>query len=249
MLCLNCNNEASGNYCSYCGQKTSVRRFSLKHLVTHEFVHGVFHLQKGFLFTIKSLFTRPGHFTREYIQGKRIRYFHFLTLIIIIAGVDHYLGGFSKIEPADLVNGSSNVYSEMEIAITNWEKDNPKTAGFVMIPFFAMLSYLCFKKSEQNFAEHLVLNSFLTAGTLIISLFFTTLTVIYEKPEFLKKVSSIISFFTMIYIVWFYFQYFSAFGYKKRALIFRSILVLIATFLIIGLIGAIPGIVDVIIKR
>ncbi len=94
--CLNCNSDVVGDFCSTCGQKTSTKRFSLKHFITHDLIHGVFHLDKGLLFTIKELFTRPGHSIREYVQGKRIKHFNYFTAILILIAKGHYLGGFSK---------------------------------------------------------------------------------------------------------------------------------------------------------
>lgn len=88
--CLNCNHHLYSNFCSHCGQKASTHRFSISHLLTHEFLHGLMHIDKGILFTLKELFTRPGHSIREYIQGKRINHYHFLSLLLIIVGAFIY---------------------------------------------------------------------------------------------------------------------------------------------------------------
>ncbi len=72
VTCLNCEHSIAEKYCSCCGQKTSTHRYSLKHFVEHDFVHGVWHVDKGIVFTIKELFTRPGHSVREFILGKEL---------------------------------------------------------------------------------------------------------------------------------------------------------------------------------
>jgi hypothetical protein len=70
MKCLNCNNTIDKNFCNICGQKTSTHRFSIKHILDAGILNGIFMINKGFFFTIKELFTRPGHSIREYINGK-----------------------------------------------------------------------------------------------------------------------------------------------------------------------------------
>lgn len=90
--CLNCNNQIQNNFCSVCGQKLSTHRYSLQHFFVHDLVHGVFHVDKGFLFTIKELFTRPGHSMREFIEGKRANHFNYFSLVLIILGCNSLIG-------------------------------------------------------------------------------------------------------------------------------------------------------------
>ena len=88
--CLNCNQNIRSNYCDYCGQKASTHRYSVKHFIEHDFIHGVWHVDKGILFTLKALFTRPGHFVRNYIEGKRVNYFNFVSLLILIMAISAF---------------------------------------------------------------------------------------------------------------------------------------------------------------
>lgn len=69
--CLNCATEVSRNYCSNWGQSSHTHRLSLQHFVAHDVIHGVLHLDKGLIFTIKKVMTRPGYAAMEYIAGKR----------------------------------------------------------------------------------------------------------------------------------------------------------------------------------
>ncbi|MBD1429705.1 DUF3667 domain-containing protein [Sphingobacterium litopenaei] len=85
--CLNCHKEIHGKYCSHCGQSADTHRLSLSHFIAHDVVHGVFHLDKGLLFTIKQVLTRPGYAAMDYIAGKRKSYYNFFYLIFIIGRV------------------------------------------------------------------------------------------------------------------------------------------------------------------
>ena len=69
--CLNCADQISKNFCANCGQKTDTHRIKIKHFLFHDLLHGVWHLEKGILFTIKEAFVRPGQAALDYIGGKR----------------------------------------------------------------------------------------------------------------------------------------------------------------------------------
>ena len=124
--CLNCNENIKRNYCDYFGQKTSTHRFSLKHFFIHDFVHGIFHLDKGFLFTIRELFTRPGHSIREYIQRKRTNHFNYFTTLILLLTIGYFL---SKVEKVDASQLFVNVTGLMKVL-----KDYSKITIFLVVP-------------------------------------------------------------------------------------------------------------------
>lgn len=235
--CLNCNSDVVGDFCSTCGQKTSTKRFSLKHFITHDLIHGVFHLDKGLLFTIKELFTRPGHSIREYVQGKRIKHFNYFTAILILIAIGHFLGGFSKVRFADLYEeGQMTGYAKVV-------KEYAKVIILIGIPLFTLSSYLLFKKAKQNYTEHLVLNAYLMSGILVIGLVFPIITLFYNNIKVLQVVNVCIPIVEMIYYCWFFYQYFSVFGYKKFYLLLRSFLIAI---IILFIKGSINYAVDVI---
>jgi len=55
----NCIETITGNFCANCGQNTSVHRYSFKHFIVHDLIHGFWNVDNGIFFTIKELFTRP----------------------------------------------------------------------------------------------------------------------------------------------------------------------------------------------
>lgn len=236
MHCLNCNSEVSNKYCHYCGQKTSTHRFSLKHFLLHDLVHGVFHLDKGFFFTVKELFTRPGHSIREYVQGKRSVHFNYFTFILFIITIGHILNGFSEVHIADLTSSQNKAF------MTNFEKfatNYPKTVALIQIPILAFFSFLFFKRSKQNYTENLVLNLYKLSGELIISTVFTVITIFYKNTAVLPILLSITTLLILIYSIWFYFQYFSVYNYTKVGLIFRSVVTTLLLQIAIAFVTAI----------
>ena len=81
--CKNCGEPVEKKYCPNCGQKVSVKRIELKHLM-HDIPHAIFHLDSGFFYNLKQLFIRPGITIKNYIEGKRKPFFHPITYLAIL---------------------------------------------------------------------------------------------------------------------------------------------------------------------
>jgi hypothetical protein len=237
--CLNCGNSITDKYCPKCGQKTTVHKYSLKHFIEHDLIHGIWHVDNGILFTIKELFTRPGLSIREFIYGKRIGYFSFVTLLLLILGVNHFLSEYAQVKLSDLMPESSKgVVNELQ----EFTKKNPKTILLLTIPFYSFFSFIWFRKSKLNLTEHFVLNSYKTVGESLIALIFVIITIFFDNIKVLTIVYSFISLSTIFYAFWFYRQFFSAYGYSKRSLIIRSLGVVFSYMFLSFLVGIIIGI-------
>jgi hypothetical protein len=78
--CSDCGAEASGNFCSNCGQPTHVHR-TLLHL-GEELLHGVMHFDARIWRTLPLLAINPGRLTREWVQGRRTRYVSPLAMFL-----------------------------------------------------------------------------------------------------------------------------------------------------------------------
>ena len=231
--CLNCNTPVDGDFCSKCGQKSSTHRYSIKHFLTHDFIHGFLYLDRGLLYTVKELFIRPGHSIREFIGGKRAKHINSFTLLLLAVMIGHFLNELSTIKIADLVNieGRNFVSRIEEFSITY-----PKLFILSTIPVYAIFSFLWFKKAQQNFTEHLILNTYRASGELILTALFTLLTIFYRNIDILVIIYSFLSFALTAYSTWFYYQYFSAFGYKKPILLIRSFMAVISIILVTAII-------------
>jgi len=80
--CANCGTVLSGAYCHACGQSSHIHR-SLLHML-EEVLHGIFHFDTKAWRTIPALILRPGHLTKEYIEGKRTSYVSPLALFLFL---------------------------------------------------------------------------------------------------------------------------------------------------------------------
>ena len=74
--CLNCGTSLSARdyFCPRCGQKADTHRLTWKHF-GHEVLHAVTHADASVLHLFRDLLVRPGTVAREYLAGKRKKYF------------------------------------------------------------------------------------------------------------------------------------------------------------------------------
>lgn len=108
--CANCGAELSGRFCHRCGQSSHVHR-SLLHMF-EELLHGIFHFETKAWRTVPLLLFRPGRLTREYIEGKRVRYVGPLPLFLFMMFVMFMVFSFTgskddeqgKLEHAKVIN-------------------------------------------------------------------------------------------------------------------------------------------------
>ena len=83
--CANCDRTIDGadqKFCPACGQPTPAHRIDW-HFLGHELEHSVLHMDRGIFYSLKHLILRPGHFIRDYIEGRRARHVKPLMLIMI----------------------------------------------------------------------------------------------------------------------------------------------------------------------
>ncbi len=73
--CLNCAYELdkSEKYCAACGQLNSTKKLSFDDFF-NEFFAGIFAYDSRFRRTLRALLFQPGKISKDYIQGKRMRY-------------------------------------------------------------------------------------------------------------------------------------------------------------------------------
>lgn len=71
--CLNCSTPLAGQYCANCGQRARSRLISLWELISDAF-GDLFELDSRLWRTLIPLFARPGLLTRDYLEGRRVRF-------------------------------------------------------------------------------------------------------------------------------------------------------------------------------
>ena len=174
MICANCNGTVETNFCPTCGQKNSVHRITVSH-VLHEGLHSVTHADKGFLLLVKELVTRPGIVAKEYIEGRRKRYFNPLSFLVISSALFAYFGSatgyMDKLTGGGPNRAGGRPISEVWREVFQIASHSGKWLTLLFIaPLFALLSWLFFIKKKYNYAENFVLHSFIFGEAALLRL-------------------------------------------------------------------------------
>ena len=235
MKCLNCAEKIDKNFCPNCGQKTSTHRFSLKYIFDYAVLSGIFSIHSGILYSLKSLFTRPGHSIREYIGGSRIRYINAFTLLLLSITVTLLIDEYSTLKFSDIVNSDNEGFT---LEFESFAKENPRIIYFLNLPLMSIASYLFFRKCKFNFAEHMVLNTYNTVAQVLLSLPMLILSVFYENKTVMATIYQYYGLLSLLYSVWLYYQFFAIGKYKKSSLIFRSLAAMLIFVILQGIVFA-----------
>jgi hypothetical protein len=208
MNCKNCDAAIQGKFCSSCGQQADTHRISIPHL-SHELVHAITHADKGFLLLLKELVIRPGTIARQYIEGKRKKYFNPLSFIVIttalMAFISYKAGYFEALTyPESKRQPPLPYYREsMEFMV-----GHGKLLGLVLIlPLLAFFAWIFFKRSRYNFAESFVLHSFIIGETNILRVL-VFIPAFLLAPHTVRMNDAIFSLIFQVYLVIAYKQFY-----------------------------------------
>ena len=234
--CLNCNAPITHKFCSHCGQSNATHKIN-GHFLWHEIQHGVFHVDKGILFTAKELFTRPGKSIREFLNGKRVNHFKPLSFVLVLAGIYGIITIYFKINILANnieINGSGEEYEKLKSSVnemSDWISHHYALFALLQIPIFTIGTFIAFKKMGENIFEHLVINTFLTGQRLILHIVAFPFYYIFNQTEQLRTVARYTDGLGYILMIWSLMQLFSGVSRGRRFI--RIILSFIITFMII----------------
>jgi len=229
--CLNCDKALVDSYCSGCGQKADTRRISFKNFLFNDVLHGTFSIERGMLFTAKQALLRPGTASREYISGKRKRYYNMFLLGLFLFGLILFLRHFYAelaIAQGDTMD-TPTLPNEASRHLNALIAEKSKLIVFLFVPLAALTSFALFRRKRWNLSEHFILSGMLLLGMLLLSacghlLFYLTL---FTDSD---VVSNIIDFGTpamvVVYIGYGYFNAFSA-DYNRLGMLYRVLLLFV----------------------
>jgi hypothetical protein len=195
IICKNCQQLVSAKYCGQCGQAASTHKIS-SHFLWHDIQHGFFHIDKGLFYTLKELYTRPGFTIKEYLEGKRVKHFKPISLVIILAGIWGLL--YHYLPSSDTHSVAEN--TTRTTLISKWLRDHYSIAELINMPFYALASFVVFR--IYNYWEHLVINAFLIAQKIVIGILLLPILVSLKDDTAQKIASSMMTFISFLLIFW-----------------------------------------------
>jgi len=248
VACKNCGHRYEGRFCPACGQRAATHRIDW-HYIWHEIPHSVWHVDHGILFTLRELFTRPGYTIREFLEGKRVRHYRPLALVLILGTVLTFLQhslSVSLIEESNKaiqsVTGSAEADSErirqFQSQMYGYLERYFHLFTISTLPITAFFTWLLFRKKSLNYPEHLVANTFLANIGLMLSIFSVLLYKLTgNSTEGFSGIQALTTLLSFGYTMWAFAQLFHR-ELKPWAAAWRAALANVLTMFAAMLIGA-----------
>lgn len=230
--CLNCNTALvlEQNYCSNCGQKVPTHRLDL-HDISHDAVHYFTHADKGIFQLLKALVTKTGLVAKEYVEGKRKKYFPPLNFFLIVAAIYVLLSSNLQLKQStnasryqtQQANHAKTLTVEEQAAIKRAAPVNrffAKYSNFVAMfaaPFISLFIWLVYFRGAYNYTEHLVANLYLIGFTnLVRAVLFTPAMALLDISPGSRTLQLVFVSFEIIYRSIFYYQFMGQYNYTGK---------------------------------
>lgn len=228
-ICLNCAEPLRGAFCAQCGQAADTGRLTVVGLA-RELGRRVLYLDSAMYRTLGALALRPGHVVRDYVRGHRVSHFNPFALLAVMALLDSTLRGYWDFS---LAADASDAASRQLLALVEDARLH-QAKWFILagLPLRAGVSYAWFRRAEQSFAEHLVIECYAAAAALGIASVADGVTALAGAAA-ASPLSWVSLLATSAYQLTLYAQYFSAFGYGRAALVGRSLLAVLTLPLLV----------------
>ncbi len=226
--CIKCQTEFSGAYCATCGSPKDVRRFDYAYIL-HEVQHAL-HLEKGFFYTVKELFVKPGSTISGFIAGNRlyhIKPFPFLILTSLFFTLTAKL----VVMKMNTEHMAKLKDSTVSVALA-WTQANWAYSNIIISIFIAFYLRLLFRKSGYNLIELLIMLTYLTAQSMLILGFSNLLQYVFPS-DWLATTLGIIPF---LYIFWGMWQFFDKKNFSSMLSVLLSYFLGSATVIVLMLI-------------
>ncbi len=169
--CLNCGYPFDGQekFCAECGQKNKGKNLKLKDFMREVFA-GFLSWDAKFWRTLLPLLTKPGKISKDYIEGKRIRFTNPFRFFFIISIVFFFLVKLTTNYENDLNfnNNKGNVKKDSITNATIFKKD--------------IGSYIMFQKKHPKIKAEAALDSLKEENTFSNRLF-------YKKAKTINELS------------------------------------------------------------
>ena len=223
-VCLNCSTplEKGEKFCAACGQSAKTKRLSLRQ-VRKDLLKKFLHADAGILHLTREMALRPGVVAREYVEGKRKKYYSPLSYLTLSAGISVFLNEYFHL--MERMPGQANPGSEFAMRYFN-------LIILFSVPVSALFSWWLFRKKGYNYAENLAFHAFLGGfRTVFFVLIFTPL-VLWARDYYYTV---LIAYFGLwiAYLAWAKIQFF---GGPKWLTLLKTILILLFNQILVTLV-------------
>ncbi|HEX8658335.1 MAG TPA: DUF3667 domain-containing protein, partial [Hymenobacter sp.] len=162
--CLNCGQAVPERFCGRCGQDAyHTHRLTMAHML-HDIPNSVWHVDKGLLYSIRTIVTRPGPTIRAYLAGQCVDHFRPLSLLLVVTGLYAFLISVFHIDlfqprPANM----PEALWQMQESLGGSLFEYLSWYYVALVPVIAAFARLFLRRGGYNYAECLVIAAFITA--------------------------------------------------------------------------------------
>lgn len=198
--CPTCGQQFMGKYCVSCGEKKITEHdFTTRHFI-EESIEGITHFDNKFFRSIRYLLFQPGLLTRNFEDGRKVRFMKPMQLFIICNVLFFLLVGGANIFAVHLNSYLSSSKGALfdtrsyfihkfgteanlpQLTAIFQQKMASQSKSFIIlfIPFFALSCILFFYRRKKPLGLHLI---FATHFFSFLLLFFTLFHLLLELPN------------------------------------------------------------------
>ncbi|HVG11866.1 MAG TPA: DUF3667 domain-containing protein [Flavisolibacter sp.] len=198
--CPTCREPFFGKYCAACGEKQVTHHdFTLPHFI-EESIEGITHFDNKFFRSIRDMIASPGLLTRNFEEGRKVKFMKPVQLFIVCNVLFFLLVGESNIFAVHLDSylgpsrgaffdtggyfikkfGSDANLPQLTAIFQEKMANQSKSFIILFIPIFALWCALCFFRSKKPLGLHLV---FATHFFSFLLFFFTLFHLLLELPN------------------------------------------------------------------
>lgn len=238
--CSHCNQTIDFNFCSRCGQK-KYKRID-KAYILEELQYTIIHTNKGFLYSVKNILKNPGRTARGFIDGNRVNHYKPILLTFVLSGVATFvsiklIGVFQilKVYFQDI-----GMFSPFMRDFLSIQTSYNAFLMILFIPLIALFTKIAFKKWNNNYFEHIVMNTFILSFHILISI------IVFQPIMFmLRKDTQAVFYITgyqmlimPVILIWFYKNFYHDKPFSNIiGRVFLSLLLILLGFIILMIMG------------
>ncbi|MBC7845068.1 MAG: DUF3667 domain-containing protein [Flavobacterium sp.] len=167
ITCKNCGHQYEGYYCNICRQSADTNRITWKEILDH-FFQVFIDVDRGFFYTAKELFLRPGITIYDYLQGKRIVHFNPIMFLILLGGIASVLFHLLKI---NLIVEKVN-FDSMDRTIPILAHKYFMVIAAIMLVYLTLTDFILYRQKKYSVPELFISNTFQIGEILIFLIVF-----------------------------------------------------------------------------
>ena len=175
--CLNCEELLQGNFCIQCGQPASTGRITFKETFKH-FLSSTLSMEGPLLLTIHHLIISPGLVFKEFIEGKRKKYYKPVPFYVLLTASYIITRALIDYDPLEGQMGSLGQQGSEDAnkgrEAARFMVDNINNIMFFLVFSIALNLKLFFRK-KYNLAEYTSIGLFITGLYILFGIIMMTI--------------------------------------------------------------------------